>query len=106
MLDARDKAGCLSFEERQGFFQHRHIKVNLIGQEDDPVLLIDRRMAHVDEHVGRCQGIECKVAGTVTGITADDDVKPRLPQGRGVFSGTPFQPGRELESDPLCPPLL
>jgi hypothetical protein len=61
-------------------------------------------MAHVDEHVRRCKGVEREVAGAVAGIAADDDVEPSALQSRGIFSGTSFQAGRKLESDFLCPP--
>ena len=105
VLDGRDKTRGLSFEEREGIFQHCDIEVNLVWQEDDPVLRVDRRMADMDEHVGMVEGIECKVAGPVAGIAADDNLEPRVLQGTGLFSCTPFQAGRKLEGDHLCPPL-
>ena len=105
MLDGGDQAGRFPPKERDGFFQHRHIKVNLIWQEDNMVLLIDRCMAHVDEHVGRCKGVEREVAGAIAGIAADDHVEPLTPQGVGPLRRPSFQAGRELEGDARCPPL-
>jgi hypothetical protein len=49
--------------------------------------------------------IERKVAGTVAGIAADDDLKPGGLQSTGIIVRTPFQAGRELEGDLLCPPF-
>jgi hypothetical protein len=105
VLDARDKAGCSPLKERDGFFQHRYVEVHLVRQEDDPVPFIDRCMADMDEYIGMVKRIECKVAGTVAGIAADDDVKPGGPQGTGIIIRTPFQAGRELEGDIPCPPF-
>ena len=45
VLDGGDEPGGLSFEEREGIFQHCDIEVNLVWHEDDPVLRVDRCMA-------------------------------------------------------------
>jgi len=105
MLDGGDKSGRFPFEERDGVLQHGNIEADFPRQEDDPLLLIDRRVSEMDEHVGRCQGVERKVTGTVTGIPADDHVEPRVPEEAGTQGCPAFQPGRELEGDFLCPAL-
>jgi hypothetical protein len=51
VLDGGDEAHALSGQVRDGLFQHHHIEINLVGQEDDPVLLIDRLMTYMDEYV-------------------------------------------------------
>jgi hypothetical protein len=59
----------------------------------------------MDEHIGMVKGTKCEVTGSVTGIAADNHVEPRDPEGIGKLRSPPFQAGRKLESNALCPPL-
>jgi hypothetical protein len=106
MLDRGDKTGGFSLQEHKSFLQHPHIEVNPVWQEDDVFLGIDRCMANVDEHVGMVKGVKRKVAGTITGVAADNNIEPRGPDGVGKFGSPPFQAGRELESYTLYLPFL
>ena len=47
---------------------------------------------------------ERKVAGPVTGIAADDHLKPGVFQAATISADLPFQPLGELEGDRLCSP--
>ena len=105
VLDCSDETGGLFTQERKGLFQHCNIEVHLPRQEYDPLLLINGRMAEVDEHVSRCERIKREVAGTVTRIAADNHIEPCILKGRGIIRCPSFQAGRELESNALCPPL-
>jgi hypothetical protein len=105
VLDGGYKTGGLPSQERNGSFQHRHIETYRVGKKDDPVLHIDRCMADMDEHIGKIKGAEREIAGTVTGIAADDDIKPCFPERTRVFRCPAFQAGGELEGDLLCSPL-
>jgi hypothetical protein len=106
MLDRSDKTRGLSPKEHKSFLQHPRIEINLVWQEDDLFLRIDRRMTYVDEHVCMVKGIERKVAGTIAGVAADENIEPRCPDCAGKFGSPPFQAGRELESYTLYLPFL
>jgi len=62
-------------------------------------------MADMDEHIGKIKGAEREIAGTVTGIAADDHVKPCFPERTRVFSSPSFQAGGDLEGDLPGPPI-
>jgi hypothetical protein len=102
MLDGGDKTGGFP-KKRDGFSQHCDIETNFPWQEDDPLLFIDRCVTNMNEDIGMVKGPERKVTGTITGIPADDNVEPLVPECGGIPGSPPFQAGRELECNGLCP---
>jgi hypothetical protein len=97
MLHRRNKADPPPHQERDGLFNDSWIKIHQAGFVDDIRVLQERGMPEVDEHIGIGQEVEGKVTGAVTGITADDNRKPLLPESLCNLHRLPFQAGRELE---------
>jgi hypothetical protein len=72
---------------------------------DDLLLPLNRSMTEMDQYVCPSEGVEGKVAGAVTRIAADNDLKTMVPEGTCTCGRTTLEAGRELEGHPFRPPV-
>ncbi|OPZ40249.1 MAG: hypothetical protein BWX50_01283 [Euryarchaeota archaeon ADurb.Bin009] len=99
VLDGRDEADPAGGEEGEGAVEHGHVEVEPDGFVYDARAVFDRRVAEMDQNVGVPEGVERKVAGTVTGVAADEHEEPCVAEGGGHLRRLPRKPGGELEGD-------
>jgi hypothetical protein len=56
-------------------------------------------MAEVNKHIGIIEQVKRKVAGTITGISADNNRKTLVREAIGDFCCLSLEPGRKLEGN-------
>ena len=99
VLDGRDEADPAGAEEREGCLKHPDVEVEPDRLVNDVRPFLDRRVAKVDQNVGKPERVEREVAAPVARVAADDHLEPLAAEGSGRPRRLPCEPGGELEGD-------
>ncbi len=100
VLDGGDKTDAAGFEEGDNPLEHAEIEIDPNRLIDHVGTLLHGRVAEVDQDIGIRQGVEREVAAAVTGVPADDHLKPRIPEGGRCPRRLSGKSGGKLEGDP------
>ena len=97
MLGGGDDPDCFSVEEGECCSHNERVEVHTEGYMKYIGVGEKRGMAEMNQYIRIVEQVKRKVAGTVTGIPADNDRKTLAGKGIGDLCCFPLEPGRELE---------
>ena len=103
MLDGGDKANGSPFRKGSAFSSTATSKSILIRFEDHLWLFINRRMPEMDKHISVRESIKRKIAGTITGIAAQDHFKTGIFQSGSHVADRRFSPSGNWRATRCAP---
>ncbi len=103
MLDRSDKPDIGSNKMWNNETNRVNIKVHAVRVVEDVPGVIQRRVAKMNNQVYHLEKSGCKVTGSITGITTDNNKKAGILQCRSDSGCVTFQSFRKLEGNSGCP---